>query len=292
MTEGDHGQEAQQGQPIVPGEVCVSRPRSRARGRAIAAVAALVVVSASLAAAGFFSGGQRAAEAPARPFGSNLIDPQRAIHPPVVLQQSPPASPPVVTLVARMKGTFPGYSAPDGRDVVTVAATWQGMPSALPVIATAPGWLRVRLPQRPDESTAWIRSGDAKLSTTPYRIVVNLKTTHLQLFKFDRLLDDFAAGVGAEYTPTPIGQYFVAFLEPPIGAEYGAFIMITSAHSRAIADWAGTGDAIIGIHGPIGADAEIGTTGAYVSNGCIRLHDADLLKLEDVPPGTPIDIVG
>jgi lipoprotein-anchoring transpeptidase ErfK/SrfK len=192
-----------------------------------------------------------------------------------------------------MKGTFPGYFRPGGRAVkLQVPETWQTEPSTLPVIGRAPGgWLHVRLAQRPDEDTAWIRASDVILSRTPYRIVVNLETTHLQLYESDRLLLDAPAGVGAADTPTPLGQYFVAFLEPPIGPEYGAFIMITSAHSQAIQSWDGTGDAIIGIHGPIGADAEIGTTGAHISNGCVRLHDNDLLRLEDVPPGTPIDII-
>jgi hypothetical protein len=38
-------------------------------------------------------------------------------------------------------------------------------------------------------------------------------------------------------------------------------------------------------------DALIGTTGAAISHGCIRLHDADLAQLSVVPAGTPIDIV-
>ena len=54
----------------------------------------------------------------------------------------------------------------------------------------------------------------------------------------------------------------------------------------------GLGDAVIGIHGPLGDDSEIGTTGARVSHGCIRLHDSDLVRLRQVPPGTPINIVG
>jgi lipoprotein-anchoring transpeptidase ErfK/SrfK len=192
----------------------------------------------------------------------------------------------------QMKGTFPGYYRPDGPVKVQVAKTWQTEPSTLPIIGTAPGgWLHVRLPQRPDQLTAWIHASDGVEVQTPYRIVVNLKTTHLQLYKLNRLVLDVPAGVGAADTPTPLGHYFVAFLEPPIGPEYGAFIMITSAHSQVIQSWEGTGDAIVAIHGPIGADAEIGTTGAYISNGCVRLHDNDLLHLQDVPPGTPIDIV-
>jgi len=72
---------------------------------------------------------------------------------------------------------------------------------------------------------------------------------------------------------------------------YGPFIIVTSAHSPAIADWEGSGDAVIGIHGPLGDDTEIGTSGARISHGCIRLHDQALERLTEVPPGTPVDVV-
>jgi lipoprotein-anchoring transpeptidase ErfK/SrfK len=70
-------------------------------------------------------------------------------------------------------------------------------------------------------------------------------------------------------------------------------VLVTSAHSDSITDWSDSGDAIIAIHGPITSydDALIGTTGAAISHGCIRLHDADLAKLAIIPPGTPIDII-
>jgi lipoprotein-anchoring transpeptidase ErfK/SrfK len=227
------------------------------------------------------------APAPVKSPTSTTVDPPRHVTAPAPAHHQPPD----VTVVARMRGTFQGYFRPGGAKKVLVTETWETEPSTLPVIATMPGWLEVRLPERPDEDTAWIRASDAILSTTPFRIVIDLKTTHLELFKRNREIMDVPAGVGATYTPTPTGDFFFAFFEPPIGPEYGAFIMVTSAHSRAIESFAGTGDAIIAIHGPIGADAEIGTTGAYISNGCIRLHDNDLLRLSDVPPGTPIQII-
>ena len=64
-------------------------------------------------------------------------------------------------------------------------------------------------------------------------------------------------------------------------------------HSEAITDWEGMGDAIIGIHGPIDSydDSLIGTTGAAISHGCIRLHDADLAQLAAVAAGSPFDVV-
>jgi lipoprotein-anchoring transpeptidase ErfK/SrfK len=131
-------------------------------------------------------------------------------------------------------------------------------------------------------------------STTPYAIVVDLTTMHLMLYRSGARVLDFPAGIGLPATPTVTGQYFVAVHEAHSEPGYGPLILDTSAHSDAIQSWDGSGDAIIAIHGPITdrADAEIGTTGARVSNGCIRLHDADLAQLDVVPVGTPIDIVG
>jgi len=194
-------------------------------------------------------------------------------------------------LIATLPGNEQGYAAPNGAATGVVPGSWQGAPSVLPVIAESPGWLEVRLAQRPNGSTAWIRSAGIPLTASPYRIVVDLATMHLSLYDDGNLVMNAPAGIGLNSTPTPTGDFFVAFLESPPSAGYGPFIMVTSAHSNVIADFENSGDAIIGIHGPLGADAAIGTTGAQVSNGCIRLHDADLAQLEVVPPGSPIQII-
>ena len=206
---------------------------------------------------------------------------------------APGVSVPASTTVAVLKGDTPGSATPGGPVVQTVPGTWYGVVSSLPVINESPGWLDVRLAQRPNESTAWIPASDATLQTTPDAIVVNLTTRHLELYVKGKLTDDFPVGIGEPWTPTPPGTFFVAQIDSPPDAGYGPFVMVTSAHSDAITDWEGSGDAIIAIHGPITAeaDAEIGTTGAQVSNGCIRLHDADLAQLGNVPVGSPVDIV-
>jgi lipoprotein-anchoring transpeptidase ErfK/SrfK len=175
----------------------------------------------------------------------------------------------------------------------TVPVRWYGRPSVLPVLAAKPGWVKVRLAQRPNQSTAWLPAADVRLSSTPYRIVVNLKTMRLALYYHGRRVLTAPAGIGTPDDPTPTGHYFVAFDEPPPqdSVGYGPFIMVTSAHSPNIKDWENSGDAVIGIHGPLGDDTQIGTTGARVSHGCIRLHDQALERLSKVPPGTPIDIV-
>jgi hypothetical protein len=169
-----------------------------------------------------------------------------------------------------------------------------GYPSILPVIAEAPGWLDVELAQRPNESTAWIPANRATLSSTPYFLFLSLCNTHLFVFKSNAFLYDFPAGVGAPDDPTPIGNYFIAMITPPPDPGYGPFVLATSAHSNTINSWEGMGDAITAIHGPITAQADqaIGTTGARISHGCIRLHNSDLAELSGIPPGTPLVIWG
>jgi hypothetical protein len=51
----------------------------------------------------------------------------------------------------------------------------------LPVLETRPGWLEVRLAQRPNGTTAWVLATDVTLATSPYVVVIDLATTHLTL---------------------------------------------------------------------------------------------------------------
>ena len=100
------------------------------------------------------------------------------------------------------------------RPTMTVPGSWYGYPSILPVITTEPGWLYVRLAQRPNGSTIWVRQSDVTLSSTPYAIVVNLTTMHLLVFDNGAQIFDFPAGIGAPDDPTPPGQYFMPMQYP------------------------------------------------------------------------------
>jgi lipoprotein-anchoring transpeptidase ErfK/SrfK len=212
---------------------------------------------------------------------------------PAATYPTAPTAPTGMSLIATLRGTAVHYASAQGTADGMVPALWHGAKSELPVIGSRPGWVEVRIAQRPNGSTAWVHASAVTLSSTPYRIVINTKTMHLLLYKDAKEILSAPAGIGTASDPTPRGNYFVAFIESPPEPNpgYGAFIMVTSAHSPAIADWDGSGDAVIGIHGPLGDDPEIGTTGARISHGCIRLHEAELLKLRDVPPGSPIQIL-
>jgi lipoprotein-anchoring transpeptidase ErfK/SrfK len=230
--------------------------------------------------------------------GAGLASPQSAPQTapaagPAGVQPAGFAVPAGSTMVATLHARTRKYASPDGRATGWVPETYFGVRSVLPVIATDPGWIRVRLAQRPDGSTAWIKSSAVTLNSTPYRIVINTGTMRLTLYKNGRSVFSAPAGVGTRSDPTPTGRFFVAFVEAPPKPNpgYGPFIMVTSAHSTAIGNWAGSGDAVIGIHGPLGDNREIGSRGARVSHGCIRLHEASQDRLRDVPAGSPVDIV-
>jgi lipoprotein-anchoring transpeptidase ErfK/SrfK len=198
------------------------------------------------------------------------------------------------TLTATTHGDIPGSPAPGAPSTEVVPGTWYDYPSILPIIDNSnASWVEVRLAQRPNGSVAWVRRTDVTIGLTPYRIVVNLSTEHLTVYENGQQVDDFPAGIGSPSDPTVTGQYFMTMQVPAPNAGYGPFVLVTSAHSDAITDWAASGDAIIAIHGPITSadDAQIGTSGAAISHGCVRLHDADLAQLSAIPAGTPIDIV-
>ncbi len=213
---------------------------------------------------------------------------------PVTMPAPPPPPPPVPaqTTIAQVTGPVPYFSAPDGIPVGTIpVGSWWGQTKYVPVIAEAPGWLEIRLPQRPNGLTGWIPATSAQLSSTSYGILIDVTAHRVRLYHEGVPMLDLPAGTGTANDPTPLGQFYVMDVAPSEGPGWGPFILDTNAHSETITSWEGSGDAFTAIHGPLGADAAIGTTGGAISHGCVRLHDADLAQLSPVPPGTPVVIV-
>jgi hypothetical protein len=200
---------------------------------------------------------------------------------------------PASTRLVSLSGQTYHYSYPGGPSDGSIPPTWYGYQTVLPVIDSAPGWLEVRLAQRPNQSVTWVRARDVEVSSTPYFLVLGVGAQHLMVYFAGQQIASYPVGVGTYADPTPTGDYFLAFQAPPPNAGYGPFVFVTSAHSNVITDWEEQGDAIVAIHGPItsGADAQIGSTGAHISHGCVRLHDSDLDHLAPVPAGTPLTII-
>ena len=103
--------------------------------------------------------------------------------------------------------------------------------------------MQVRLPQRPNQSTAWVNASDVTLSSTPYRIVVRLTKQDLVVYRAGVRILAFPTGLGVPATPTPTGTYFVAVRETNLNPlSYGPVVLDTSAHSTAIQSWEGAGE--------------------------------------------------
>jgi lipoprotein-anchoring transpeptidase ErfK/SrfK len=177
--------------------------------------------------------------------------------------------------------------------VIGDVGSYYGYEIATPILQRTKDFLQVRLPTRPNGSTAWIRATDATISSTAYRIQIHRGETRVYLYKGGYGIYSMPAGLGKSSTPTPLGSFFVAVIESPGPPGYGPIILDTSGHSEAIQSWEGSGDAVIAMHGPISSssDSRIGSGGTYISNGCIRLHTADQQQLFQIPLGTPIDIL-
>ena len=201
-----------------------------------------------------------------------------------------PTEVPPVTWNATPNGMIPKFDAPGGTQIGEVGV-WYGYPMTMPILERQGEWLKVMTPERPNMSTGWIQASQAEIGQSAWRIVIRLAETKVIVYKDGYRLWEMPAGLGKASTPTPPGSYFVAVREIPGPHGYGPVVLDLSAHSEAIQSWQGAGDAIIALHGPFGADAKIGTTGTYISNGCVRLHEADQVKLAEVPLGTPVDIV-
>ncbi len=260
------------------------RPRDGAAGARRWLIATIAGAAAAALTAGLL-----VSNAGAPPAAHGRLPVTRTV--PAQLRRNAPAVSTGETLLAELHGRAGRYASPGGARTGWIPGTWYGAQSVLPVIGSSPGWVHVRLAQRPNGSTAWVPDREVELRSTPYRIVVDLSTTRLTLYFDDKRVFSAPAGVGTVADPTPAGQYFVAFFEAPPTPAYGAFVIVTSAHSEAIRDWEESGDALIGIHGPLGGDYLIGKDGARISHGCIRLPEADLLRLRMVSPGSPISII-
>ena len=148
-------------------------------------------------------------------------------------------------------------------------------------------WIRLRLPQRPNNVTGWVR----RRTLGPFhrvhtRLVVNSRTLRITLFKLGKRRFSAPVGMGAPGTPTPRGSFWIREKFPVGGGSiYGTRAMGTAAYSNVLTDWPGGG--VIGLHGTNAPSLIPGRP----SHGCIRLRNADIERLYRLTPvGTPLRI--
>jgi lipoprotein-anchoring transpeptidase ErfK/SrfK len=178
-----------------------------------------------------------------------------------------------------------GRIAVFGRRNVNGVPTVFGVVGARVNASCEAAWYRVQLPLRPNGLVGWIRAGAVSERALATRIVVNLTERRVTLLRAGRPVLVVPAAVGSTATPTPTGRYYVnqKLVAPdPLGA-YGPVALGISAFSPVLKDWAQGGP--IAIHGTNQATL----LGSAVSHGCIRVRNADILRLYKLAPtGTPV----
>ena len=184
------------------------------------------------------------------------------------------------------------FSAPSSRAssrVVPGTNPW-GERLAFPVVERARDahgavWLRVLLGVAPNGAEGWVPA--ARVWATPVRdrIVVDLSAHRLRRWHDGRPTARFDVAVGYPSTPTPPGSFFVwARLDAATDGPYGTYVLGLSGFPPTGSE--APDGARIAIHGT----TDPSDLGQDVSHGCVRVLNADMLHLRDVPMGTPVVI--
>ncbi|MFN2627816.1 MAG: L,D-transpeptidase [Gaiellaceae bacterium] len=148
-------------------------------------------------------------------------------------------------------------------------------------------WTRVQLPVLPNGSVGWVpRSALGGYVFVHTRLVIDRQRLVATLFRDGKVVFRAPVGVGRDQWPTPTGRFYIrdklTMFRSPF---YGPVAFGTSARSSVLTDWPGGG--FVGIHGTDQPELIPGR----ISHGCVRLRNADLLRLNRLlPVGTPLTI--
>ena len=146
-------------------------------------------------------------------------------------------------------------------------------------------WYRIQLPLRPNGATGWVAAREVALAAVTTRIEVDLSARRVTLFDRGRRVLTAKAAIGSRQTPTPTGRYYVNQRLVPAdpSGPFGPGAIGISAFSDVLTGWTQGGP--IAIHGTNRPEL----IGGRVSNGCIRIRNAQLRRLFGrVRAGTPV----
>jgi hypothetical protein len=180
---------------------------------------------------------------------------------------------------ARVVGSLPART-PEGTTNIV-------LPRGRALDARGGLWVRVALPVLPNGTTGWVPrralGAEGRVST---HLVVDRRRFVAVLMRGDRVVLRARIGVGMRGAPTPRGRFVVRDrLTRYRSAFYGPVAFGTSARSPTLTDWPAGG--FVGIHGTDRPDLIPGR----ISHGCIRMRNADILRLARLMPvGTPVTI--
>jgi hypothetical protein len=145
-------------------------------------------------------------------------------------------------------------------------------------------WLRARLP---GGRVGWLpRRALGGYAVVTTQLVVDRRRLTATLLRHGRRVFRAAVAVGRPDSPTPAGRFYVRVaLRHYRSPMYGPLAFGTSAHAPGVTDWPAGG--FVGIHGTDRPELIPGR----VSHGCIRLRNADVVRLGRLMPvGTSVTV--
>ena len=151
----------------------------------------------------------------------------------------------------------------------------------------SPRWYRVQLPIKPNGATGSSAPARSRVEAVSTRILVDVSERRLTLYESGKPALTATVAVGSPATPTPTGRFYVnqRLVPDRPGGPFGPGAIGISAFSNVLTGWTQGGP--VAIHGT----NEPWSIGQAVSNGCIRLPNATLLKVFAVAlAGTPVII--
>ena len=149
-------------------------------------------------------------------------------------------------------------------------------------------WVQVLMPVRPNGSMGWVRASDMVFRPITMRIDIDVSARTLRLVRGGKVVQRYQVAVGTDENPTPTGRFAVAEVIPTGDpkAFLGPMVLPLTAFSDTLNEFAG-GNGRVAIHGT--SKPEL--IGQAVSHGCIRMRNADVLRLTRlVRGGTPVTI--
>lgn len=188
---------------------------------------------------------------------------------------------------ARIERPTTIYAVPGGKAVAKLGRrTPYGGRQVLSVVYSRPGWVAVLHQSRPNGRVGWVRFRDIALVHEPYTIVIDRSARTAWLRRYGKTTLRFRVSVGRSTSPTPLGRFAVTDrLAMPKGGVYGCCALAITARQRYLPSGWNGGDRVA-MHG-----SPDDGVGAASSSGCVRIRNADLVKLMRVVPiGTRVTI--
>jgi lipoprotein-anchoring transpeptidase ErfK/SrfK len=216
-----------------------------------------------------------------------------------------PASPPAIAApavqtgatIARLVAAAPARAKPGAGHVVahvSAATDWAHEPMELMVLNSAVvdgrQWLQVRLPARPNRSSAWISADRVQLTHTGFWIHVRTAHRLVAVYHDGKLVHRYHAVIGKRSTPTPHGLFSI-YERIPLrpGGFLGKMALPLTAFSPTLRRFGG-GPGRVAIHGRGGTSFN-DPLGSARSHGCIRIDNGPVTWIANhVPRGTPVDV--